>query len=121
MIQVSIGAINTTNAKTDVQAAIAMPQQGLSTEGRTQPDQVENLRTAENERMKQMVQEMQIHIDSMNVSLEFSTYGDNGNKIAVIVSDKDTGEVIREIPSKELRNLYAKMREINGIIFNTQA
>jgi len=57
----------------------------------------------------------------MNVSLEFSTYGENGENVAVIVADKNSGEVIREIPSRELQNLYAKMREITGIIFNTQA
>ncbi|MCX5829437.1 MAG: flagellar protein FlaG [Deltaproteobacteria bacterium] len=116
----SISAINTTSASTGVQVAIAMPLQGRSKEGRPSA-QLEEQRSVENERMRQMVQEMQRQIDSMNVSLEFSTYGENGNKISVVVADKDTGEVIREIPSRELQNLYAKMREITGIIFNTQA
>ncbi len=115
----NIGAINTATATTGVQVAIAMPLPGSSKEGR--PAVQEEQHSTENERMKQMVQEMQGHIDNMNVSLEFATYGENGKNIAVVVADKDTGEVIREIPSKELQNLYAKMREITGIIFNTQA
>jgi len=116
VIEVNIGVINTTG----VQVTTAMPLPDRSKEGRP-PVQLEEQRSVENERMKQMVQEMQRQINSMNVSLEFSTYGENGDKIAVVVADKDTGEVIREIPSRELQDLYAKMREITGIIFNTQA
>jgi uncharacterized FlaG/YvyC family protein len=56
----------------------------------------------------------------MNVSLQFYTYGENGENIAVVVADKETGEVIREIPSKEIQNLYAKMSELAGMIFNRQ-
>jgi len=61
---------------------------------------------------------MQDQIDSMNVSLSFSTYGENGERIAVVVADKETGEVIREIPPKEIQNLHAKMSELVGFIFN---
>ena len=61
---------------------------------------------------------MQSHISDMNVSLEFSTYGEHGENIAVVVADKETGEVIREIPSREIQSLYAKMSELAGIIFN---
>ena len=31
-----------------------------------------------------------------------------------------TGEVVREIPTKELRALYAKMNELVGMILNKQ-
>jgi flagellar protein FlaG len=121
VIEVNIGAANnSTNATTGVQVAIAMPHQDRSKDD-LPAMQTEKQRSAQEERMKEMVQEMQSQIDSMNVSLEFSTYGENGEKIAVIVADKNSGEVIREIPSRELQNLYAKMREITGIIFNTQA
>lgn len=116
----NIGAVNSANAITGVHTAIAMPLPGSSTDSQ-RPAPSEEKRSSENEQMKQMVMEMQSQINSMNVSLEFSTYGENGEKIAVVVADKNSGEVIREIPSKELQNLYAKMREITGLIFNTQA
>ena len=70
------------------------------------------------EKVKQIVGEMQDHIDSMNISLQYSVYGDRGNKIAVKVVDKGTGEVIREIPPKEIQSLQAKMSELVGMIFN---
>jgi uncharacterized FlaG/YvyC family protein len=70
--------------------------------------------------LQQMIDQIQSHIKMMNVSLEFSTYGDHGEKISVVVADKETGEVIREIPAKEIQNLYAKMSELAGMIFNIQ-
>jgi flagellar protein FlaG len=75
---------------------------------------------ATREQVQRMVNEMQGQIDRMNVSLQFYTYGERGEKIAVVVADKETGEVIREIPSKEIQDLYAKMSELAGMIFNRQ-
>ncbi len=73
-----------------------------------------------NEQIRQQVAEMQSQISRMNVSLAYTTYGDRGEKIAVIVADKETGEVIREIPSREFQELYAKMNELAGMIFNRE-
>lgn len=70
--------------------------------------------------IRQMVAEMQSHLDSMNVSLQYSLYGENAEKIAVRVVDKGTGDVIREIPSKEMQSLQTKMSELCGMIFNGQ-
>lgn len=74
-----------------------------------------------NEQVERMVEEIQSHIQRMNVSLEFSRYGDRGERIAVVVADKATGEVIREIPSKEIQNLYNRINDLAGIIFDRQA
>jgi len=65
-----------------------------------------------------MVEEMQNNINNINVSIQYSQYGDHGEKISVAVVNKDTGEVIREIPSQEIQDLYAKMSELAGMIFN---
>ena len=74
-----------------------------------------------NEQVKQMVEQMQSHLDSMNVSLQYSFYGADGDKVAVIVVNRETGEVIREIPSKEMQALQTKMSELVGMIFNDNA
>ena len=93
---------------------VLWPRQEIAPQGQTEP-------TANSRQLQQMVEEMQDHIKRMNVSLSFSTYGENGQNIAISVVNKDTGEVIREIPPKELRNLYAKMSELAGMIFNSEA
>ena len=70
---------------------------------------------------KALVEEIQQHLNAMNVSLSFSTYGENSRKISVTVTDKETGKVIREIPPKELQNLSMKIDELAGLIFNEVA
>ena len=96
-------------------AAVELPSQD-----RSRQDEVIKNAVASREDVKRMIDEMQINIKRMNVSLTFATYGDNGEKVAVIVSDDETGEVIREIPAKEIQNLYGKMSELAGMIFNRQ-
>lgn len=71
--------------------------------------------------LKQMVEQMQSHLDSMNVSLQYSFYGAGHQKVAVKVVNRETGEVIREIPPREVQALQSKMRELVGMIFNDHA
>jgi flagellar protein FlaG len=68
--------------------------------------------------LQQVVEQMQGQLDSMNISLQYSVYGANDNKIAVKVVDRDTGKVIREIPAKEVQALQDKMSELVGMIFD---
>ncbi|HVO65639.1 MAG TPA: flagellar protein FlaG [Syntrophales bacterium] len=73
------------------------------------------------EEVKQMVEQIQAHIQSSNISVTFSTYGDKNREVSVIVKEKDTGKVIREIPPEDLQNLYTKLGELIGIIFHHSA
>ncbi|MEN6317576.1 MAG: flagellar protein FlaG [Syntrophaceae bacterium] len=75
-------------------------------------------RSMSSEEVKKMLANIQSQLESMNIGLSFSTYGDNGRDISIVVTDKDSGKVIREIPAKELQNLYTKLGELIGIIFN---
>jgi len=68
--------------------------------------------------LKQIVEQMQSQLDSMNVSVQYSVYGEKDDKVAVKVVDKDTGKVIREIPPKEIQALQDKMSELVGLIFD---
>lgn len=68
--------------------------------------------------LKQAVEQIQSQLDSMNISLQYSVYGDKDDKIAVKVVDRDTGKVIREIPAKEMQALQDKMSELVGMIFD---
>lgn len=71
--------------------------------------------------LKQVVEQMQSQLDSMNVSLQYSFYGTGDEKVAVKVVNRETGDVIREIPSKEIQVLQTKMSELVGMIFNDNA
>jgi len=112
---VNISNVDISSPMQGASVSAAMPMRDNSRQG-----QVEVSVAQSNDEVKQMVAKMQAHISEMNVSLEFSTYGDRGEKIAVIVTNKETGELIREIPSREIQNLYAKMSELAGMIFNKE-
>ncbi len=73
------------------------------------------------ETAKQMLQQIQNQLQSMDISVSFSTYGEKNNDVSVIVKNTDTGKVIREIPPEDLQNLYTKLGELVGIIFNRPA
>ena len=114
--QVNISPVDVGAAIADVSVVAMEPRQPL---GQTHQASTGDPKT-DNKEIKQVVEKMQEQIDSMNVSLQYSTYGDHGEKIAIAVVNKETGELIREIPPKELRSLYVKMSELAGMIFNRE-
>jgi uncharacterized FlaG/YvyC family protein len=115
--KMNISGVSESGAMTGAPAAAAAPRQPLSPRGQAAQDTAAGSAQV----VKQMIDEMQSQIDRMNVSLTFSTYGDRGENIAVVVANKETGKVIREIPSKEIQHLYAKMSELAGMILNGDA
>lgn len=71
--------------------------------------------------LKKIAESVQAQISVINSSLSFQAYGKNNDKFAIVVSDKTTGKIIREIPSKEVREMQAKLDELIGLIFNGSA
>ena len=53
-------------------------------------------------------------INGSNKSFEYSIHKAT-NQIMVKVIDKDTNEIIREIPSEKILDMVAKMWELNGL------
>ena len=45
----------------------------------------------------------------VQTEVSFSTYGYRNERTAIVVKNKDTGEVIREIPSKEMQKLHVHL------------
>ena len=115
----NISGVNVSGAMADAPVAAAEPRRTFSPPPGREP--AEQNTAASREQVKQMVDEMQSQINRMSVNLQFSTYGESGEHIAVVVSNKDTGKLIREIPSKEIQHLYAKMSELAGMILNGDA
>jgi len=66
---------------------------------------------------KKLAQEANKRVRLFNTKIEFQYDNENKTNI-IIVRDKETGEIIRKIPLKEMFNLMDKMEEIEGIIFN---
>lgn len=55
-----------------------------------------------------------------NIGFEYGVHEGTG-RMTVTVVDKDTDEVIREIPSERILDLMSKMEELVGILFDAKA
>jgi len=75
-------------------------------------------RPVSGEAANQVLQQIQSQLEPMNISLSFSKYGEKGEDISVTVTDKNTGNVIREIPPKEIQAMQTKLGELIGLLFN---
>ena len=113
----NISSVDMGGAMTGASVTVAAPAKTTGSSQSTQPAQTTGGDTSI-VKVKQMVADMQGQLDSMNVSLKYTLYGDHDKNIAVKVVNKDTGNVIREIPAKEMQALQSKMSELVGMIFN---
>ena len=56
-------------------------------------------------------------VDSVGTKISF-TFDEKTKRPIIIVTEKDSGKIIRQIPPEEMLVLIQKMEEIAGIIFN---
>lgn len=81
----------------------------------------EEKKAAELSQLAEMALDREPDIEGLrNVNLNFSVHEASG-QIMVSVVDKETGDVIREIPSEALLDLAAKLQEAVGLIFDKKA
>jgi flagellar protein FlaG len=67
--------------------------------------------------LEQLVQEANQIANSNNKEINFE-FDKEGDPPVIVVSDKETGEVIRQIPSEEMVRLNDNMEEFVGLIFD---
>lgn len=71
-----------------------------------------------NEReLRDVVEDVQQYLLEHNIRLSFSLHDKTGD-LVVRVLDKDTGEVIRQIPPEEMLRLREKLEELTGVLLN---
>lgn len=82
------------------------------------PEPEEAVRSAEE--ISAMVEDLQASLEMLqqkNTHLDFSVH-EKTDRIVVRITDQETGDVIREIPSEEFLNLAAKLQEMVGLMFD---
>ena len=72
------------------------------------------------ENMVDLLDKLQEYVQSFNTKLSFS-YDKESQKPIIYVIDKETDEVIRQIPPKEMLKLISNLEQIRGIIFQGKA
>ena len=69
-----------------------------------------------NEELESVVTEMNSVAQNLQRNLLFSVDENTGGTFVKVV-DKETEETVREIPSKEIREIKARLEEVAGLIF----
>ncbi|WP_041279622.1 flagellar protein FlaG [Desulfobacula toluolica] len=70
------------------------------------------------EETKQLAEELNEFMDDLKTSLGFSIREDHRHQVIVEIKNRDTDELIKQIPSEELLAIKGKIEEFTGLIFN---
>lgn len=67
--------------------------------------------------VQDVVEDVQQYLQQHNIRLSFKVDDKTGD-LVVRVLDKETGEVIRQIPPEEMLKLREKLEELTGVLLN---
>jgi flagellar protein FlaG len=71
-------------------------------------------------RTRKLVEEVQDYLDNINIQLSFDIHEKTGDMV-VQVLDRETGDLIRQLPPEELLDLKDKLSELRGVLFHQKA
>ncbi len=78
----------------------------------------DNNRTLSLSDAKELTEDMNELMDDLQTSLGFSIREDLNHQVVVVISNRETNELIKQIPSEELLTIKEKMEEITGLLFD---
>ena len=84
------------------------------------PAQTEREQAPDLEALTEAVERIQQSVDLQNRSLQFKLDAPN-DSVQILVIDRETEEVIREIPPTQVLKVAEKIRETLGLVFDTEA
>jgi flagellar protein FlaG len=70
--------------------------------------------------IKKLFEEVRSYLDNLSIQLSFDIHDKTGEMV-VQVLDRETGELIRQMPSDELLDLQEKLKELRGVLFDRKA
>ena len=103
------------NQKVEVTPQPSAVQQLNSVDEGRQSGQISEKPISSDE-LESVVTEMNSVAQDLQRDLQFSVDEKSGGTFVKVI-DKETEEVVREIPSKEVREIKARLEEVAGLIF----
>lgn len=102
----------------------ASSQQNVyTTKLKVEDSKLSNLSKEEKDNLEQqllnLVKELNEEMESINTDLMFD-YDDSISSLVLTIKQKESGKVIRQIPTDEVMELMKKMRDIVSVILDTQ-
>jgi len=68
--------------------------------------------------LKQVAEEMNGIMDDLKTSLGFNIREEFNNLVVVEIKNRDTNELIKQIPAEEMLAIKGKMLELTGLLFD---
>ncbi|MBR7118087.1 MAG: flagellar protein FlaG [Helicobacteraceae bacterium] len=94
-----------------------------TTQFRVEDGKLSNLSDDEKVKLEQqlldLVKDLNKEMESINTDLMFD-YEDSISSLVLTIKQKESGEIIRQIPTDEAMELMKKMRDIISIVLDTQ-
>lgn len=73
------------------------------------------------EEVKEMVSELNDYMDDLQTSLGFSVSKDPDNQVVFQIKNRETNEVIKQIPAEEIQDIKKRMTELTGMLLDQHA
>jgi flagellar protein FlaG len=110
-------APSTSNAVTETP-----PRRGQTpvVQDQARPAEAEPVEALDLEALTEAIDRIQESVDLQNRSLQFKIDAPN-DRVQILVIDRDTEEVIREIPPTEVLKVAERIRETLGLVFDAEA
>ncbi|MCP4118203.1 MAG: flagellar protein FlaG [Desulfobacteraceae bacterium] len=106
----SQGAMDKTDKLQDLNSVEKLDQTAKGKEQKESPLSADNL--------KELTEELNEYMDDLQTNIGFSMRDDPDRTLVVEIKNRETGEVIKQIPSEEMLKLREKMAELTGLIFD---
>lgn len=107
---VSRKARNTSDVRNTSDSALVQNAQKITEE--TREEQISQA--------KQLTEELNAHMEKLNTNIKFS-FSDDTERLYVRVLEKNSGKLLREFPSEELRALAGYFKNAVGALFNEES
>ena len=79
-------------------------------------------KTLSEEEMSRLAKDIQDRLDSIGGNLQLGMGTDKAtSSIVVRITEKKTGQVVRQIPSEKLLELEQKLKDLTGMLFDQRA
>ncbi|MBP8646188.1 MAG: flagellar protein FlaG [Syntrophobacteraceae bacterium] len=69
------------------------------------------------EKAGELVDEVQSYLNDINIQLSFDLSEETGDMVVRVI-DRNTGEVIRQIPPENLMEIRERLKELQGVLLN---
>lgn len=103
---------------TDVEEKRAIEQVAASERNKPKPNP-EQPQELDQSQLEAVTNQMQDFMNSLNRDLQFSVHEESGRDMVSII-DRQSQEVIRQIPSEEMLDIVARISEASGLFVQTE-